>query len=67
MPTNAEVTNQKIQRQKKIVGAVAISLLILFSVLAFVAEVNWLVWLIADLIVAGVANLLFRRLNREPL
>jgi hypothetical protein len=67
MPTNAEVNKEKILRQKRSVGAVAISLLILFSVLAFVVEINWIVWLIADLIVAGIANLIFRRLNREPL
>jgi len=53
------------RRTRRTVGAVAIALLLLFTVLAFVRIFSLLEWLIGDLAVALVANLIFRRVGRQ--
>jgi hypothetical protein len=52
------------RKTKRRIGMIAIVLLMLFTVLALLRIINFLDWIILDLIVALVANLLFRRLNR---
>ena len=54
-------------KKKRIVGIVAITLLILISALAFAGFIPFMIWIILDLIVAGVANLLLRRIGRRTL
>ena len=63
----SEYMSQKTRNKKRAVGAVAIALLLVFTVLAILGYINFLVWVIADLVVAGIANLLFRRIGRRPL
>jgi hypothetical protein len=53
------------RRTRRTVGAVAIALLLLFTVLAFIRIFSLLEWLIADVVVALVANLIFRRVGRQ--
>jgi hypothetical protein len=53
------------RRKKRFVGVVAVALLLLFTVLAFIRVFSLLEWLIADVAVAFVANLIFRRLGRQ--
>jgi len=53
------------QRKKRIVGMVAISLLLLFTVLGVIGFMSVLEWIIADLIVAVVANLILKSIGRE--
>jgi hypothetical protein len=55
------------RKAKRRIGMIAIVLLMLFTVLALLRIINFLDWIILDLIVALVANLLFRRLNRQSL
>ncbi|MGD6851859.1 MAG: hypothetical protein ACQCN6_07365 [Candidatus Bathyarchaeia archaeon] len=57
----------QVQRKKRAVGVVAIVLLLVFTVLALIGYISIIVWVAADLVVAGVANLLFRRIGRKPL
>ncbi len=59
--------SEKTRNQKRAIGAVAVALLILFTVLAFLQYLDLLVWIILDVIVAGIANLLLRRIGRKPL
>jgi hypothetical protein len=54
-----------VRRKKHIVGAVAISLLLLFTVLAIVRVLSVLEWIIADLIVAVIANFMFKAIGKE--
>jgi hypothetical protein len=65
MPAKTNASSQK-TRLRKTVGAVAIILMLVFTVLTFEGIFSWLDWLIADLIVFAVANLLFRKL-KEPI
>jgi hypothetical protein len=67
MPTNLDLKRAKAAKQKKVVGAVAVALLILFIILGILRLLDTYTWVIAAVIVAGVANLLFRRIGREPL
>ncbi len=55
-----------VKRKKNQIGIVAIVLLILFTVLAIVGWIPFLVWIVADLVVALVANMLLRRVGRSP-
>ncbi len=60
----SEYSSQRTRNKKRAVGAVAIVLLLVFTVLALLGYMPFIVWIIADLIVAGIANLLFRRIGR---
>jgi hypothetical protein len=53
------------RRTRRVVGAVAVALLLLFTVLAFIRIFSLLEWLICDLVVALVANLIFRLVGRK--
>jgi hypothetical protein len=66
MPAS-EYMNEKTRNTKRAIGVVAITLLLFFTVLAILGYINFIVWVIADVIVAGVANLLLRRVGRTPL
>lgn len=58
---------ENVRNKKRAVGVVAIALLLLFTALAFLGYIPFLVWIIADLVVAGIANLLLRRIGRVTL
>jgi uncharacterized membrane protein len=64
---DSEYMAKKTRNKKRAVGAVAIALLLLFTVLAILGYIPLLLWIAADLVVAAVANLLFRRIGRAPL
>jgi len=53
------------RRKKRVVGAVAVALLLMFTVLAFIRIFSLIEWLLADLVVALVANLILRRVGRQ--
>jgi hypothetical protein len=54
----------ELRRKKNIVGIVAIVLLVVFTILALLGILSGWGWVIADLIVAAVANLILRRIGR---
>ncbi len=54
-----------LRRKKRIVGVVAIVLILAFTVLAFAGVLSFFEWLIGDLAVALVANVVLRRLGRQ--
>jgi hypothetical protein len=56
-----------VRRKKAVVGLVAIALLLLFTVLALMGILSALEWIIADIIVAAVANIILRRIGRPKL
>jgi hypothetical protein len=67
MAPKPNVDYEKIRRQKKTIGVIAITLLLLITALAIFLHISFLVWVVADLAVAAVANLLLRRIGRRPL
>jgi hypothetical protein len=67
MPKTQAYNPEKVRRQKQLIGAVAVILLLVVTVLAITFHVNFIVWVIVDLIIAGIANLLLRRVGKEPL
>ncbi len=66
MPAS-EYSSEKTRNKKRAIGVIAITLLLIFTVLALLGYIPFLIWIIADLVVAGIANLLLRRVGRMPL
>ena len=54
-----------VRKIKVIVGAIAIAFLLLFMILAIIGTFSLGEWLIADVAVALVANLIFRTVGRQ--
>ncbi len=61
----SEKSPDSTQRKKRIVGIAAIALLLLFTILAIIRVLSVLEWIIADLIVAAVANLIFKSIEKN--
>jgi hypothetical protein len=61
------MSDEKVARTKRLIGAVAIVLLLLFTVLSFLGYLPFLLWIALALAVWGLANLLLRRVGRKPL
>jgi|GEM_PF-893402 nitrate reductase NapE component len=64
MPAATNLAPDKLRRRKKRIGIMAIALLLLFTVLALLGVISFIVWILADLAVALIANLLLRRVGR---
>ncbi len=62
---SSEKSLDSTQRKKRIVGIVAIALLLIFTILAIIGVLSALEWIIADLIVAAIANLIFKAIGRD--
>jgi hypothetical protein len=58
---------EKVQTQKKLIGVVAVTLLIIVTILRFVLGFDFIVLILLDLAIFGAANLLFRRVGKAPL
>jgi len=54
-----------VRRKRRIAGAIAIALLLLFTVLAIIRVFSLIEWVIGDLIVALVANFILSRVGRQ--
>ena len=53
------------RRKKRFVGAIAVTLLLLFTVLEIIRVFSLIEWLIADAAVALVANFILSRVGRQ--
>jgi hypothetical protein len=67
MAPKTNINLEKIRQRKRAIGVVAIALLLTITVLAIFLHISFLVWVVADLAVAAVANLLLRRVGQMPL
>ncbi len=54
----------EVRKKKNIVGIIAIALLLLFTILTLTGIITALEWIIADLVVAVIANLILRRIGK---
>jgi uncharacterized membrane protein YjdF len=66
MPAKPTFNPEKIRQRKRAIGIVAVVFLVVFTVLAIAQILSFIEWLLGDLVVAGVANLLLRRIGRTP-
>jgi hypothetical protein len=57
----------EIRRKKRRIGIIAIGIILLFTVLAIAGVISFIIWIIGDLVVALIANLLLRRIGRVNL
>jgi ABC-type transporter Mla maintaining outer membrane lipid asymmetry permease subunit MlaE len=53
-----------VRRKKNAVGIVAIALLLVFTVLAFAGYLSFIEWVVADVVVALIANMILRRIGK---
>jgi ABC-type transporter Mla maintaining outer membrane lipid asymmetry permease subunit MlaE len=53
----------ELRRRKRTIGIIAVVLLLIFTILALLQYISLIEWLIADLVVGLVANLLLRRIG----
>ena len=60
----SEYMAQKNRNKKRVIGVVAATIIFVMLFLEIFQVIDFFVWLIIVLIVAVIANLLFRRLNR---
>ena len=67
MAPKTNVNLENIRQRKRTIGVIAITLLLTITVLVIFLHISFLVWVVADLAVAAVANLLLRRVGRMPL
>ncbi len=61
------LASDEVRRKKRVVGVIAIVLLLFFTVLDILRFISVIVWIIADLAVALIANFLIRRIGRVSL
>jgi len=57
---------EKVQKQKKLIGTIAITLILIVAFLAIILRINLIVWILLALAIFGVANLLLRRVGKVP-
>jgi hypothetical protein len=55
----------KRSRIKKVVGLIAIALIAVFTVLAILSILSFLEWILAEIVVALIANIIFRTINKQ--
>jgi|OpeIllAssembly_1097287.scaffolds.fasta_scaffold624969_2 hypothetical protein len=61
----AEYVSGSIRKKKNIIGMIAITLLLLFTALAIARVLTFVEWIIADLIVAVIANLILKTIGKQ--
>ena len=66
MPAATNLTPE-LRKRKRTIGIIAIALLLLFTVLALLGVITVFVWVLADLAVALIANLLLKKVGRVNL
>jgi Flp pilus assembly protein TadB len=52
-------------RTKRVVGLIAIALIVVFTILGIARVLSFVVWILAELVVALIANMIFRRLDKR--
>ncbi|MCL1966188.1 MAG: hypothetical protein FWF66_03100 [Candidatus Bathyarchaeota archaeon] len=58
---------EKVQKQKKIIGMIAVILLIIVAMVSIIFALNIIIWIPVILVIFAVANLLMRRIGRTPI
>ncbi|MFA7398680.1 MAG: hypothetical protein WC046_09375, partial [Candidatus Bathyarchaeia archaeon] len=56
---------EKIKSQKRLIGIIAVILILVFTILFFMRIIQFLTWLLLDVAVWSAANLLIRRISRK--
>jgi len=58
---------EKSQKQKKAVGAIAATLLIIVMILALIFKLGIIIWIPIALVIFVTANLLMRKIGKTPI
>jgi len=52
-------------RSKRVVGLIAIALVVVFMILAVMGVLSFIEWILAEILVALIANVIFRTIDRR--
>jgi nicotinamide riboside transporter PnuC len=58
---------EKVQKQKRLIGIVAVTLLLIVAILSIMFGIGIILWIPIVLVIFVVANLLMRRISKTPL
>jgi nicotinamide riboside transporter PnuC len=58
---------EKVQKQKRLIGIVAVTLLLIVAILSIIFRIGIILWIPIVLVIFVVANLLMRRISKTPL
>jgi len=58
---------EKVQKQKKTIGTIAVTLLITVMILSLIFKLSIIVWIPISLVIFAVANLLMRKIGKTQL
>ncbi|MDR0319078.1 MAG: hypothetical protein LBI09_03490 [Nitrososphaerota archaeon] len=58
---------EKAQKQKKIIGAISVILLIVVMIISVIYAISILIWIPIALVIFGVSKLLMRKIGKAPL
>jgi len=53
------------RRTKRVVGLVAIALIVVFTILAILGILSFFEWILAEIVVALIANIIFRTVDKQ--
>ena len=67
MPVNATESPKPVKRSgiKRVVGLIAIALIVVFTILTILRFLSPVEWIIAEIIVALIANIIFRTVDKR--
>jgi quinol-cytochrome oxidoreductase complex cytochrome b subunit len=63
--TSGSSNHAKSRRVKRVVGLIAIALIVVFTVLAILRILSSVEWILAEIIVALIANMIFRTVDKR--
>jgi len=53
-------------QRKRIIGIVAVALIVIVTIFAILGRLTFIEWILADVVIAAVANILFRKFGNAP-
>ncbi|MDR0797727.1 MAG: hypothetical protein LBE70_03295 [Nitrososphaerota archaeon] len=64
MPKTAH-TPEKVQKQKKTIGAIAIILLVIIMIISIMFRIRIIIWIPIELIVFGAARIIMKKIEKS--
>jgi len=56
--------SEKVQKQKKIIGSIAVILLLIILIISFIYQLPFYIWIPLALAIFGTANVIMRRIGK---
>jgi len=53
-------------QRKRIIGIVAVALIVIVTIFAILGRLTFIEWILADVVIAAISNILFRKFGNAP-